>query len=122
MKITIEQGERIRRSLAKMKILNRLMEFEYYMEMPDIAKSSLVRNHVAKLRNSIDQIRVNLNHVVKTKEQDVLDEFCGELMDSLEILSQMSLESLRSFNNDMRQFLEEVELKQEEDETIGLQK
>jgi hypothetical protein len=107
MKITVEQGERIRRSLAKMKVLNRLMEFEYYMEMPDIAKSSLVRNHVAKLRTSIDQIRVNLNHVVKTSEQEVLDEFCGELLDSLEVLCQMDLESLKSFNNDMRLFLEE---------------
>ena len=106
MKVTVEQGERIRRSLAKMKILNRLMEFEYQMHMPDIAKSSLVRNHVAKLRNSIDQIRVNLNHVVKTKEQDVLDEFCGELLDTIEVLCQMDLESLKSFNNDMRLFLE----------------
>ena len=120
MKITIEQGERIRQSLAKMKVLNRLMEFEYQMHMPDIAKSSLVRNHVAKMRTSIEQIRINLNHVVKTKEQDVLDEFCGELLDTIEVLCQMSLESLRGFNNDMRQFLEEVELKQE-DETIGLQ-
>ena len=119
MKITVEQGERIRRSLAKMKVLNRLMEFEYYMEMPDIAKSSLVRNHVAKLRTSIDQIRVNLNHVVKTKEQDVLDEFCGELLDTIEVLCQMDLESLKSFNNDMRLFLEkEMEV---QDETIGLQ-
>jgi hypothetical protein len=107
MKITVEQGDRIRRSLAKMKVLNRLMEFEYYMEMPDIAKSSLVRNHVAKLRTSIDQIRVNLNHVVKTSEQEVLDEFCAELLDSLEVLCQMDLESLKSFNNDMRLFLEE---------------
>jgi hypothetical protein len=107
MKITVEQGERVRRSLAKMKVLNRLMEFEYYMEMPDIAKSSLVRNHVAKLRTSIDQIRVNLNHVVKTSEQEVLDEFCAELLDSLEVLCQMDLESLKSFNNDMRLFLEE---------------
>lgn len=107
MKITVEQGERIRRSLAKMKVLNRLMEFEYYMEMPDIAKSSLVRNHVAKLRTSIDQIRVNLNHVVKTSEQEVLDEFCAELLDSLEVLCGMDLESLKSFNNDMRLFLEE---------------
>jgi hypothetical protein len=107
MKITVEQGERIRRSLAKMKVLNRLMEFEYFMEMPDIAKSSLVRNHVAKLRTSIDQIRVNLNHVVKTSEQEVLDEFCAELLDSLEVLCGMDLESLKSFNNDMRLFLEE---------------
>lgn len=107
MKITVEQGDRIRRSLAKMKVLNRLMEFEYYMEMPDIAKSGLVRNHVAKLRTSIDQIRVNLNHVVKTSEQEVLDEFCAELLDSLEVLCQMDLESLKSFNNDMRLFLEE---------------
>ncbi len=109
MKITVEQGEKIRRSLAKMKILNRLMEFEYQMHMPDIAKSSLVRNHVAKMRTSIEQVHINLNHVIKTSEKDVLDEFCGELMDSLEILSCMSLESLRSFNNDMRKFLEEVE-------------
>jgi len=107
MKITVEQGDRIRRSLAKMKVLNRLMEFEYYMEMPDIAKSSLVRNHVAKLRTSIDQIRVNLNHVVKTSEQEVLDEFCAELLDSLEVLCQMDLESLKSFNNDIRLFFEQ---------------
>ncbi len=107
MKITVEQGERIRRSLAKMKVLNRLMEFEYFMEMPELCKSSLVRNHIAKLKSSIEQIRINLNHVVKTKEQDVLDEFCGELLDSLEVLCQMDLESLKSFNNDMRLFLEE---------------
>lgn len=107
MKITVEQGERIRRSLAKMKVLNRLMEFEYFMEMPDVAKSSLVRNHVAKLKSSIEQIRINLNHVVKTKEQDVLDEFCAELLDTIEVLCELDLESLKSFNNDMRLFLEE---------------
>ena len=115
MKITIEQGEKIRRSLAKMKILNRLMEFEYQMHMPDIAKSSLVKNHIKRTRESINQIHINLNHVIKTSEKDVLDEFCGELMDSLEILSCMSLESLRSFNNDMRQFLEEVEYSEVEE-------
>jgi hypothetical protein len=90
MKITVEQGEKIRKSLAKMKILNRLMDFEYNMEMPDVAKSSLVRNHVAKLKTSIEQIEINLNHVIRTKESDVLDEFCGELLDSLTILSMMS--------------------------------
>ena len=106
-KITVEQGERIRRSLAKMKVLNRLMEFEYFMEMPDVGKSSLVRNHISKMKTSIEQIRINLNHVVKTKEQEVLDEFCGELLDTIEVLCQMDLESLKSFNNDMRLFLEE---------------
>jgi hypothetical protein len=111
MKITVEQGEKIRKSLAKMKILNRLMDFEYNMEMPDVAKSSLVRNHVAKLKTSIEQIEINLNHVIRTKESDVLDEFCGELLDSLTILSMMSLESLQSFNNDLKEFL-----KQQEDE------
>ncbi len=114
-KITVEQGEKIRKSLAKMKILNRLMEFEYQMEMPDIAKSSLVRNHVAKLRTSIDEIRINLNHVVKTKEQDVLDEFCGELLDTIEVICQMDLESLKSFNNDMRLYLEQEYKQPEED-------
>lgn len=109
MKITIEQGEKIRKSLAKMKILNRLMDFEYNMEMPDIAKSSLVRNHVAKVRSSIKEIETNLNHVIRTKESDVLDEFCGELLDSLTILSMMSLESLQSFNNDLKQFLKQME-------------
>jgi hypothetical protein len=111
MKITVEQGEKIRKSLAKMKILNRLMDFEYNMEMPDVAKSSLVRNHVAKIKTSIQQIEINLNHVIRTKESDVLDEFCGELLDSLTILSMMSLESLQSFNNDLKEFL-----KQQEDE------
>jgi hypothetical protein len=114
-KITVEQGEKIRKSLAKMKILNRLMEFEYQMEMPDIAKSSLVRNHVAKIRTSIDEIRINLNHVVKTKEQDVLDEFCGELLDTIEVICQMDLESLKSFNNDIRLYLEQ-EYKEVENE------
>jgi hypothetical protein len=109
MKITVEQGEKIRKSLAKMKILNRLMDFEYNMEMPDVAKSSLVRNHVAKLKTSIEQIEINLNHVIRTKESDVLDEFCGELLDSLTILSMMSLESLQSFNNDLKEFLKEQE-------------
>jgi len=113
MKITIEEGERIRKSLAKMKILNRLMDFEYNMEMPDFGKSSLVRNHVAKLRTSIQQIETNLNHVIRTNESDVLDEFCGELLDSLTILSMMSLESLKSFNNDLKDFLKEVEKEQE---------
>jgi len=111
MIITKEQGEKIRKSLAKMKILNRLMDFEYNMEMPDVAKSSLVRNHVAKMKTSIQQIEINLNHVIRTKESDVLDEFCGELLDSLTILSMMSLESLQSFNNDLKEFL-----KQQEDE------
>ena len=113
MKITIEEGERIRKSLAKMKILNRLMDFEYNMEMPDLGKSSLVRNHVAKLRTSIQQIEINLNHVIRTNESDVLDEFCGELLDSLTILSMMSLESLKSFNNDLKEFLKELEGEQE---------
>jgi len=113
MKITKEEGERIRKSLAKMKILNRLMYFEYNMEMPDLGKSSLVRNHVAKLRTSIQQIETNLNHVIRTNESTVLDEFCGELLDSLSILSMMSLESLKSFNNDLKDFLKEVEKEQE---------
>ena len=109
MKITTEEGERIRKSLAKMKILNRLMDFEYNMEMPDIGRSSLVRNHVAKVRTSIQQIETNLNHVIRTNESDVLDEFCCELLDSLTILSMMSLESLQSFNNDLKEFLKEAE-------------
>jgi len=113
MRITKEEGERIRKSLAKMKILNRLMDFEYNMEMPGLGKSSLVRNHVAKLRTSIEQIETNLNHVIRTNESDVLDEFCGELLDSLTILSMMSLESLKSFNNDLKDFLKEVEKEQE---------
>ena len=115
MKITIEQGEKIRKSLAKMKILNRLMDFEYNMEMPDIAKSSLVRNHVAKMRTSIKEVETNLNHVIRTKESDVLDEFCGELLDSLTILSMMSLESLKSFNTDLKEFLKEVEGEKEDE-------
>lgn len=113
MRITKEEGERIRKSLAKMKILNRLMDFEYNMEMPDLGKSSLVRNHVAKLRTSIQQIETNLNHVIRTNESAVLDEFCGELLDSLTILSMMSLESLKSFNNDLKDFLKEVEKEKE---------
>lgn len=115
MKITTEEGERIRKSLAKMKILNRLMDFEYNMEMPDIGRSSLVRNHVAKMRTSIQQIETNLNHVIRTNESDVLDEFCGELLDSLTILSMMSLESLQSFNNDLKEFLKEVEGEKEDE-------
>lgn len=115
MIITKEQGEKIRKSLAKMKILNRLMDFEYNMEMPDMAKSSLVRNHVAKLKTSIQQIEINLNHVIRTKESDVLDEFCGELLDSLTILSMMSLESLKSFNTDLKEFLKEVEGEKEDE-------
>lgn len=109
MKITVEDGQRIRKSLAKMKILNRLMDFEYNMEMPDLGKSSLVRNHVAKLRTSIQQIETNLNHVIRTSEADVLDEFCGELLDSLTILAMMDLESLKTFNNDLKEFLKEQE-------------
>lgn len=108
MKVNKEKSERIFKSLAKMKILNRLMDFEYNMEMPDVAKSSLVRNHIAKIRQSIQQIQVNLNHVVKTKEEDVLDEFCGELLDTIEILALMDFESLKSFNNDLRLHLENL--------------
>lgn len=115
MIITKEQGEKIRKSLAKMKILNRLMDFEYNMEMPDVAKSSLVRNHVAKMRTSIKEVETNLNHVIRTKESDVLDEFCGELLDSLTILSMMSIESLKSFNNDLKEFLKEVEGEKEDE-------
>ena len=115
MIITKEQGEKIRKSLAKMKILNRLMDFEYNMEMPDVAKSSLVRNHVAKLKTSIQQIEINLNHVIRTKESDVLDEFCGELLDSLTILSMMSIESLKSFNTDLKEFIKEVEGEKEDE-------
>ena len=91
------------------------MDFEYNMEMPDMGKSSLVRNHVAKLRSSIEQIEINLNHVIRTNESDVLDEFCGELLDSLTILSMMSLESLKSFNNDLKEFLKEVEGEKEDE-------
>jgi hypothetical protein len=109
MKITKEEGERIRKSLAKMKILNRLMDFEYNMEMPDLGKSSLVRNHVAKLRTSIQQIEINLNHVIRTSEAAVLDEFCGELLDSLTVLAMMDFESLKQFNNDLKEFLKEQE-------------
>ena len=108
MKLNEKQTERIFKSLAKMKILNRLMDFEYNMEMPDVTKSSLVRNHIAKIRESIKQIQINLNHVVKTKEEDVLDEFCGELLDTLEILALMDLESLKSFNNDLRLHVENL--------------
>ena len=115
MIITKEQGEKIRKSLAKMKILNRLMDFEYNMEMPDVAKSSLVRNHVAKVRTSIKEIETNLNHVIRTKESDVLDEFCGELLDSLTILSMMSIESLQSFNKDLKEFIKEVEGEKEDE-------
>jgi hypothetical protein len=107
MKITKEEGDRIRKSLAKMKILNRLMDFEYNMEMPDLGKSSLVRNHVAKLRTSIQQIEVNLNHVIRTSEASVLDEFCGELLDSLTILAMMDFESLKTFNNDLKDYLKQ---------------
>lgn len=109
MKITKQEGERIRKSLAKMKILNRLMDFEYNMEMPDLGKSSLVRNHVAKLRTSIKEIETNLNHVIRTNEADVLDEFCGELLDSLTILSLMDFESLKTFNNDLKEYLKQLE-------------
>jgi hypothetical protein len=109
MKITVEEGERIRKSLARMKILNRLMDFEYNMEMPDLGKSSLVRNHVAKMRTSIQQIETNLNHVIRTNEADVLDEFCGELLDSLGILSMMDFESLKTFNNDLKEYLKQDE-------------
>lgn len=107
MRVTEQQAERIFKSLSKMKILNRLMDFEYNMEMPDIAKSSLVRNHLSRIRESIAQVQVNLNHVIKTKEEEVLDEYCSEFLDTIELIALMEMEQLKAFNSDLKQFLDQ---------------
>jgi uncharacterized protein YigA (DUF484 family) len=107
MKLTEEKAEMVLNSLSRMKLLTTLMDFEYNMELPDVAKSSLVRNHLKRIRESISEINTNLSHLVKLKNNDVdgLDEFSAEIMDLIGIVSLMDIESLKAFNIDLKNYL-----------------
>lgn len=107
MKLTEQKAEMVLNSLSRMKLLTTLMDFEYNMELPDVAKSSLVRNHLKRIRESISEINTNLSHLVKLKSNDTdgLDEFSAEIMDLIGIVSLMDLESLKAFNIDLKNYL-----------------
>jgi uncharacterized protein YigA (DUF484 family) len=107
MKLTEEKAEMVLNSLSRMKLLTTLMDFEYNMELPDVAKSSLVRNHLKRIRESISEINTNLSHLVKLKNNDVdgLDEFSAEIMDLIGIVSLMDIESIKAFNIDLKNYL-----------------
>lgn len=109
MKITEEKAEKVLNSLSRMKLLVQIMDFEYNTEMPDIGRSQLVRNHIKRIRESISEINTNLNHLVKPKagiNNDLLDDFSAELMDLIGIVSLMDLESIKAFNNDLKNYIE----------------
>ena len=108
MKLTEEKAEMVLNSLSRMKLLTTLMDFEYNMELPDVAKSSLVRNHLKRIRESISEINTNLSHLVKLKrndDTDLLDEFSAEIMDLIGIITLMDIESLKAFNIDLKNYL-----------------
>jgi DNA-directed RNA polymerase subunit F len=107
MKLTEEKAEMVLNSLSRMKLLTTLMDFEYNMELPDVAKSSLVRNHLKRIRESISEINTNLSHLVKLKNNDAdgLDEFSAEIMDLIGIVSLMDIESIKAFNIDLKNYL-----------------
>lgn len=108
MKLSEEKTEKVLKSLSRMKLLIQIMDFEYNMEMPDVVRSPLVRNHIHRIKQSISEINTNLNHVVKLKNNntDGLDEFSAELMDLIGIVSLMDIESIRAFNLDLKNYLE----------------
>jgi len=108
MKLTEEKTEQVLKSLSRMKLLIQIMDFEYNREMPDVAKSQLVRNHIHRIKQSIEEIDVNLSHVVKLKNNDTdgLADFSSELMDLIGIVSLMDIESIRAFNTDLKNYLE----------------
>lgn len=108
MKLTEQKAEMVLNSLSRMKLLTTLMDFEYNMELPDVAKSSLVRNHLKRIRESISEINTNLSHLVKLKrndDTDLLDEFSAEIMDLIGIVTLMDIESLKAFNIDLKNYL-----------------
>jgi hypothetical protein len=104
-KLTEEKVERVLNSLSRMKLLNNLMDFEYNMELPDVAKSTLVRNHISRIKQSIEEININLSHNIKLKNTELLDEFSAEIMDLIGIVSLMDIESLKAFNTDLKNYL-----------------
>lgn len=103
--MTEEKAEQVFKSIAKMKVLSRLMDFEYNMHLPDISKSQLVRNHIAKIRQSLLQIDLNLNHIVRTKDGEILDEYCGELLDLLDLVNHLDLQGIKELNSDIRNYI-----------------
>jgi len=106
-KLTEEKTEMVLNSLSRMKLLTNLMDFEYNMELPDVAKSTLVRNHIGRIKQSIEEINTNLNHRIKLKikDTDLLDEFSAEIMDLIGIVTLMDIESLKAFNTDLKNYL-----------------
>lgn len=106
-KLTEEKTEMVLNSLSRMKLLTNLMDFEYNMELPDVAKSTLVRNHISRIKQSIEEINTNLNHRIKLKikDTDLLDEFSAEIMDLIGIVTLMDIESLKAFNTDLKNYL-----------------
>ena len=106
-KLTEEKTEMVLNSLSRMKLLTNLMDFEYNMELPDVAKSTLVRNHISRIKQSIEEINTNLSHRIKLKikDTDLLDEFSAEIMDLIGIVSLMDIESLKAFNIDLKNYL-----------------
>ena len=103
--MTEEKAQEVFKSISKMKVLSRLMDFEYNMHLPDISKSQLVRNHIAKVRQSLAQIDLNLNHIVRTKDNEILDEYCGELLDLLDLVNYLDLQGIKELNSDLRKYI-----------------
>lgn len=103
--MTEQKAEQVFKSITKMKVLSKLMDFEYNMYLPDVSKSQLVRNHIAKIRQSLGQIDLNLNHIVKTKDNEILDEYCGQLLELLELVNNLDLEGIKELNNDLRKYI-----------------
>jgi hypothetical protein len=109
MKLSEEKTEKVFNSLSRMKLLTQIMDFEYNMEMPDLARSPLVRNHIYRIKQSISEININLSHVLKmetTTDADLVDEFSGEIMDLITVVSHMDIDSLKAFNKDLKTYLE----------------
>lgn len=109
MRLSEEKTEKVFNSLSRMKLLTQIMDFEYNMEMPDVARSPLVRNHISKIKQSISEINTNLSHVLKiqtTTDADLVDEFSAEIMDLITIVSHMDIDSLKAFNKDLKTYLE----------------
>lgn len=103
--MTEQKAEQVFKSITKMKVLSKLMDFEYNMHLPDVSKSQLVRNHIAKIRQSLGQIDLNLNHIVKTKDNEILDEYCGQLLELLELVNNLDLQGIKELNTDLRKYI-----------------
>jgi len=69
MRLSEEKTEKVFNSLSRMKLLTQIMDFEYNMEMPDVARSPLVRNHISRIKQSISEINTNLSHVLKIETE-----------------------------------------------------